>query len=174
MQKIFTVALLCLSLSVSNAQGPPCTTNPVYRQFDFWIGQWDVYGKQGKKAGDSKISLILDSCVIFEEWTGTSVFNGVTYSGKSFNTYNSASNQWQQTWVDNAGTTTEFLKGKYDDGKMIFETYPFAYSKDTIAIRKLTFFNLGADKVRQLGEISKDNGATWVTEYDLEYRRKKQ
>jgi len=27
--------------------------------------------------------------------------------------------------------------------------------------------------VRQHGEISKDKGATWSTEYDLEYRRKK-
>lgn len=173
MRKLFITATLCFLFSVSHAQGGPCSANPVYRQFDFWIGQWDVYGKKGKKAGDSKISLILDSCVILEEWTSTSAPNGVTYSGKSFNTYNSTSSQWQQTWVDNAGTTTEFLKGKYEDGKMIFETYPFQFSKDTMAIRKLTFFNLGTDKVRQLGEITKDNGATWSVEYDLEYRRKK-
>jgi hypothetical protein len=56
---------------------------------------------------------------------------------------------------------------------MQFETLPFQWKKDTIAIRKLTFFNLSKDKVRQLGEISKDNGVTWKTEYDLEYRRKK-
>jgi hypothetical protein len=42
-----------------------------------------------------------------------------------------------------------------------------------MAIRRLTFFNLSSDKVRQLGEISKNNGASFVTEYDLEYRRKK-
>jgi hypothetical protein len=41
-----------------------------------------------------------------------------------------------------------------------------------MAVRKLTFFNIDKNKVRQLGEISKDNGITWITEYDLEYRRK--
>ncbi|MFL5774585.1 MAG: hypothetical protein ACJ75F_15580 [Flavisolibacter sp.] len=38
---------------------------------------------------------------------------------------------------------------------------------------RLSFYNLSADKVRQLGEITKDNGISWSTEYDLEYRRKK-
>jgi len=56
---------------------------------------------------------------------------------------------------------------------MIFKTKPFPVSNDTMAVRRLTFFNLGTDKVRQFGEISKDNEKTWTTEYDLEYRRKK-
>lgn len=153
------------------AQTAPCSSNPVYRQFDFWIGQWDVYSTDGKKAGSSKISLILDSCIILEEWTSTASQKGNVYAGKSFNTYNAASSQWQQTWVDNAGGTIEFLEGKFENNSMKFRTRPFVFSKDTMAIRKLTFYNLSADKVRQLGEISKNNGANWSTEYDLEYRK---
>ena len=99
--------------------------------------------------------------------------NGLNYSGKSFNTYNAISKQWQQTWVDNMGGTTEFLEGHYENNKMIFVTKPFPLAKDTMAIRKLTFYKLESNKVRQHGEISKDNGVTWATEYDLEYRRKK-
>src|SRR5204863_3073344 len=34
------------------------------------------------------------------------------------------------------------------------------------------FYNLGPDKVRQHGETSSDNGKTWTTSFDLEYRRK--
>ncbi len=150
----------------------PCT-EPVYRQFDFWIGQWEAYGITGKKAGDSKISLILDSCIILEEWTSANTVSGVTYTGKSFNTYNAATKQWQQTWVDNAGGSTEYLKGKKTDNKLVFQTELFAFSKDTMAIRRLSFFDLGPGKVRQLGEITKNNGTSWVTEFDLEYRRKK-
>ncbi|MBK8242191.1 MAG: hypothetical protein IPK88_02090 [Saprospiraceae bacterium] len=41
-----------------------------------------------------------------------------------------------------------------------------------MAIRKITFFNLNPNSIRQLGEISKDNGKTFTTEYDLEYQRK--
>lgn len=150
----------------------PCS-QPEFRQFDFWVGEWDVYGKAGKKAGDSRISILLDSCVILEEWTSTNAPKGITYAGKSFNKYNPANSQWQQTWVDNTGANTEYLKGKYANGKMVFETEPFPFSKDTMAIRKLTFYDLDPNKVRQHGEISKDKGATWATEYDLEYRRKK-
>ena len=64
------------------------------------------------------------------------------------------------------------LEGKLDKNMLIFRTKPFAFSKDTMAIRKLSFSNLGANKVRQLGEISKNNGNNWIVEYDLEYQRK--
>ncbi len=150
----------------------PCS-DPEYRQFDFWIGEWEAFGKNGKKAGDSKISLILDSCIILEEWTSASVSRGIRYAGKSFNTYNAITKQWQQTWVDNVGGSTEYLQGSYENGKIIFKTNPFLMTKDTMAVRRLTFFNQGKNTVRQLGEISKDNELTWTTEYDLEYRRKK-
>jgi len=40
-------------------------------------------------------------------------------------------------------------------------------------MRRLTFTKLNNDKVRQFGERSDDEGKTWTTEYDLEYRRKK-
>jgi hypothetical protein len=161
----------CITTIQATAQ-KPCSS-PAYRQFDFWIGDWDVYAKNGTKAGDSKISVILDSCIILEEWTSANVAQGLRYAGKSFNTWNRNTKQWQQTWVDNTGGTTEYLQGKYDDQKIIFQTKPFPFSKDTMAVRKLTFFNLSIDKVRQLGEITKDNGASWQPEYDLEYRRRK-
>ena len=169
------LAFLVITFTTSQfltAQRVPCSS-PQFRQFDFWIGDWEAYGVNGKKGGDSKISLILDSCIILEEWTSAGVQQGLRYAGKSFNTWNRALQQWQQTWVDNTGNTTAYTKGKFENNKIIFTMDPFQFSKDTIAVRKLTFFNLGPDKVRQLGEISKDKGNTWVTEYDLEYRRKK-
>jgi hypothetical protein len=170
MKQILFFIVFLVSVQFCVAQ-KPCSL-PEYRQFDFWLGDWDVYGARGK-AGDSKISLILDSCIILEEWTSASNPLGLLYAGKSFNTWNAALKQWQQTWVDNSGNTTAFTYGKYEDKQIIFKTDPFPFTKDTMAIRRLTFFNLSSDKVRQLGEISKNNGASFVTEYDLEYRRKK-
>lgn len=169
--KLLLVLLLASAMD-SSAQKTPCSSDPEYRQFDFWIGEWEVYAKSGKKAGDSKIELILDSCVIIENWKSSSARNGFFYSGNSFNTYNTATKQWQQTWVDNMGGTTEFLQGHYESNKMTFVSRPFPFSNDTLAIRRLTFYNLAPNRVRQHGEISKDNGTTWMTEYDLEYRRK--
>jgi len=171
MKGAISLLIIIMSFSSAFAQKLPCS-NPVYRQFDFWVGEWEAFGPKGK-AGDSKISIILDSCIVLEEWTSAGVQQGLRYAGKSFNTWNAAKKQWQQTWVDNVGNTTAFVEGKYEDNKIIYQTAPFYFKKDSIAIRKLTFFNLGPDKVRQLGEISRDNGTSWSTEYDLEYRRKK-
>jgi hypothetical protein len=173
MRTTFFLTLLVFAITNASAQRTPCNADPVYRQLDFWIGEWEVYGPKGNKAGDSKIESILDSCIILENWKSANASQGIIYSGKSFNTYNALTKQWQQTWVDNIGGTTEYLEGHFENNKMIFQTKPYLLKEDTMAIQRLTFYNLGPDKVRQHGEISKDNGATWATQYDLEYRRKK-
>ena len=150
----------------------PCS-DPVYRQFDFWIGEWEAFNLKGVKSGDSRIELILDSCVIVENWTSTSVIKGLRYAGKSYNTYNAAKKKWQQYWVDNGGGVTEYFNGHYEEGKMILETDNEKQKDGTFKILKMTFHNLGPDKVRQHGESSTDGGKTWKTDFDLEYRRKK-
>jgi len=164
--------LLILFISHSLVAQKPCSL-PVFRQFDFWVGTWEAFAPNGNKAGDSKISIILDSCIILEEWTSASSQQGLIYSGKSFNMYNVATKQWQQTWVDNTGNTTEFLRGEGSDGKIIFYADKVIGPQGKNFMRKLTFTKLSNDKVRQFGERSDDEGKTWTTEYDLEYRRKK-
>jgi len=164
--------LLILFISHSLVAQKPCSL-PVFRQFDFWVGTWEAFAPNGSKAGDSKISIILDSCIILEEWTSASSQQGLIYSGKSFNMYNVATKQWQQTWVDNTGNTTEFLRGEGSDGKIIFYADKVIGPQGKNFMRKLTFTKLSNDKVRQFGERSDDEGKTWTTEYDLEYRRKK-
>ncbi len=167
--------LLCVTLFLftagSFAQRKPCD-DPKFRQLDFWIGQWDAYGKNGKKAGTSRISLILDSCVILEEWESASTQNNVIYKGKSFNGYNVVTRQWQQTWIDNTGNTTEFLRGTGTEGQIVYYADKVPGAGNTFYMRRLTFTKLDANKVRQLGEKSDDQGKTWTVEYDLEYRRR--
>ena len=113
-----------------------------------------------------RIERMLDSCIILENWTSGA------YSGKSYNTFNGTTQKWQQYWVDNAGGVTEYFDGHYEDGKMIFQTANVKQFDGKVKIMKMTFFNLGVDKVRQFGESSVDNGKTWTVDFDLEYRRK--
>ena len=162
---------MILSVQIVTAQ-KPCS-RPEFRQFDFWVGEWEAFDLKGNKGGDSRISVILDSCVILEEWTSASAQQGLIYTGKSFNSYNATTRQWQQTWTDNTGNTTEFLKGEGSNGKIIFYADNVTGPKGKNFMRRLTFTRLCDDKVRQLGERSDDNGKTWAIEYDLEYRRKK-
>lgn len=173
MRAIILCFLLAAGMSTAFAQTQaslpkPCSTIPEYRQFDFWLGEWEVYGINGNQAGQSRISMILDSCIILEEWTG-----GRGYAGKSFNSWNAVKRQWQQTWVDNVGGSTQYLRGTGEAGKIIFFADNEIAPDGKTFRRKLSFYKLSNDKVRQHGERSNDGGQTWTTEYDLEYRRKK-
>ena len=172
MKKSYLVAIALLTIQVANAQTStlprPCATNNIYRFFDFWIGEWEAFGAKGK-AGESKISLILDSCVILEEWT--SMQQG--YAGKSFNTYNPQSKMWQQTWVDNRGGLTEYSNSVWEKDKMILTSANQSLPDGKQLIQRMTFTKLSNDKVRQHGENSNDGGKTWTTTFDLEYRRRK-
>jgi len=93
MRKLLLLTAIVFMSSALYSQRP--CSRPEYRQFDFWLGEWEAFGLNGQKAGDSKISLILDSCIILEEWTSASVSQGIRYARKSFNTYNAATKQWQ-------------------------------------------------------------------------------
>lgn len=171
MRKNILLSCFLFTVVYLQAQKLPCS-NPVYRQFDFWIGEWEAFGINGNKAGDSRISVLLDSCVILEEWTSAGLQQGLRYAGKSYNTYNSLTRQWQQTWVDNTGSSTEYLEGSYSSGKIVFISRPFTFKKDSFAIRRLSFYKISDNRVRQHGEISKDEGKSYSTEYNLEYRKK--
>jgi hypothetical protein len=171
MKKSFTLLFIFSGFQLLHAQ-KPCS-GPEYRQFDFWVGEWEAYNPKGQKAGDSKISFLLDSCTILEEWTSASVQKGLKYAGKSYNSYNAKQKRWQQYWIDNSGNITEYFNGHYEPGKMIVETENKKINDTTWLIQKMTFHNLGPDKVRQHGENSNDGGKTWTTSFDLEYRRKK-
>lgn len=174
MQRAITIficgIIFCTAVKAQNA-ALPCS-QPAYRQFDFWIGEWEAFAPTGKKGGDSKISIMLDSCTILEEWTSAGLQKGLRYAGKSYNMYNAAKKKWQQYWVDNTGSITQYFNGHYEDGKMILQTDNEKVNDTLWQIQKMTFYNLSPDKVRQHGETSSDNGKTWVTSFDLEYRRK--
>lgn len=142
----------------------PCRYSPEARQFDFWVGEWDVKNPQGQPAGKSKIEIMLGDCVIFENWTSAAPN---LFAGKSFNLYNAASKKWMQTWVDDKGGVIEFIDGEYKDNKMVFVTRPNAQKQVT----RLSFHNLKPDLVRQHFEVTNDEGKTWTTTTDLYYYR---
>lgn len=146
----------------------PCSQNPVYRQFDFWIGDWDVYNLKGARAGTSHVERLLDSCVVLENWTSAQA----GYAGKSYNTYNSVTGKWQQYWVDNKGGITEYFDGHFEKNSMILQTSNTKQPNGSFLIQKMTFFHINDDTVRQLGENSTDGGQTWKTAFDLTYKRK--
>ncbi len=157
------------ALDSMKEQAAPCKypqKNPKYREFDFWVGQWDVYGKGGALSGHSHVDLILGNCVVSENWTDMA--GG---EGKSYNKYNEPLKRWEQFWVDQYGTTTLYL-GNLNGPNMVYVGDGFSPAGKPQKLR-MTFFPLGPDKVRQFGESSDDDGKTWTVRYDLTYVRQK-
>lgn len=146
---------------------PPACSAPEFRQFDFWLGDWDVKLPNGKVAGTNSIKSILDGCVLQESWKGTGNING-----HSFNIYDASTKTWHQTWVDNAGSLLN-LNGGLKDGKMVLsgDTVDEKGNKST---NRITWTKVDDDHVRQLWETSSDGGKTWETAFDGQYAKKKQ
>lgn len=142
----------------------PCLRESGYRQFDFWIGSWNVVdSKTNQSVGSSEITSILDECVIMENWMP---INGV--AGKSFNMYLVGDHKWRQTYVDANGTFSEYYDGEFTDQAMRFK---LKMAPGDSTLKRMTFYVINKDCVRQLGELSKDGGVTWESEFDLTYGR---
>src|SRR5436190_3738885 len=92
----------------------PCNAKGEHHQLDFWIGEWNVTS-EGRAVATSSIQRIIGGCVVFENYSQAEGF-----AGESFTFYDSTLKQWQQTWVDNTGTVSEFT-GSFKDGAMRLE-----------------------------------------------------
>ena len=87
------VAMACAQSptpAASSAKPPPCEA-PEHRQFDFWLGRWDVT-VSGQAAGTNEITLEEDGCVLHEHWVGS---KGGT--GQSFNWYDRAAGRCRRS-----------------------------------------------------------------------------
>jgi Tetratricopeptide repeat len=138
----------------------PCTT-PEYRQFDFWIGDWDVQ-VQGQSAGHNLVTLEQEGCLLVEHWKAST--GGQT--GTSFNYYDVRDKKWHQLYLDNSGNAGAFpaMAGALVAGKMVLIT-------DTAVspVSRWTWYVVSPGKVRQMGEQSTDGQKTWNTTWDSVY-----
>ena len=151
-----------VSQSNVEARSPsPCAGDPRYRALDFWIGSWIARVPSGEVVGENVIISILEGCVLSENWTGA---RGLT--GKSYSFFNAARETWQQTWVDDRGTVTEFTHGTSEGETVVFLT---GDTDGADGQRRLTFTRIDDDHVRQLSEVAA--GGAWDVEYDLRYER---
>ncbi len=150
-------------LAAARKNQHPCQSTPEYRQFDFWLGEWDVE-RGGQKIARSSIQLILDECVILENYEAQG------YSGKSLNTWDAQESRWEQHYTDTGGSSTTWL-GKLEDGKMVMFTD--GVQNGAKVTQRMTYSKEGPDRVRQFIEISLDEGKTWGPSYDGMYVRRK-
>ncbi len=166
-RQIVVIALSLLTLaSAAHAQTPPCSA-PEHRQFDFWLGDWEVRTPDGRLAGTNLVTRELGDCVLHEHWKGA---GGM--SGESFNAYDAARRRWHQTWVSDRGAVLT-LDGAFDGTRMVLSgARPDTSAAGGAALQRITWTPLEGGAVRQLWETSKDGGRAWTVVFDGRYTRK--
>jgi len=141
---------------------PSCAA-PEYRQFDFWIGDWDVFD-----AGDPKPSMrikvekFLDGCALRETYRDV---NGMV--GESVNIWDASRKVWHQTWVTNRGALL-VLEGGMESGRMVLRATET--TKDGPLLWRAFWIPQGAE-VRETAETSSDGGKTWKPKFDIVFRK---
>ena len=139
-------------------------------EFDFWIGEWDVFGPEGGQVGRNTITSMFGNGMLHEHWHGN---GGV--EGRSINAYDGTRGHWHQTWMDSTGDML-LLEGGLVDGAMVLEGWaPSGDDPTAVDRQRITWTRVsGPDgaEVRQLWESSSDGGATWTVAFDGWYRRR--
>ena len=148
----------------------PCLGKPEARQFDFWLGEWDVYTyvQPTTPVGYNHITQMASGCVIQENWNALTA----PHTGTSINYFDMNTGKWHQRWVASTLNITDFYDGEYKDGAMRFK-WDVPNPNGGVLPGRLTFTNIENGKVRQHAEVSNDGGKTWQTSYDLLYIRRK-
>jgi hypothetical protein len=165
MSRFTTVCALALVTSLWPAPLPAqehrCASAE-YRQFDFWIGSWDVFERGStQKSADVVVAADLEGCVIAEDYQDPSGLRG-----RSVSSYDSRTRTWQQTWMTNRGQLL-VIHGKRRGNVMAFEGW--LHDGDAESLVRATWAP-EANGVRETAQRSADGGKTWTTWFDLSFR----
>ncbi|MEP6666572.1 MAG: hypothetical protein ABJA81_09010 [Nocardioidaceae bacterium] len=144
------------------------TTPQETTQFDFWLGDWEVFTPAGKRVGTNQITSLFGGRALAESWEGAGDVHG-----RSLNAWDAARGVWHQTWVDSTGSLL-LLDGGMCDGSMVMEgTAPSDDDPHVVQRHRISWTpSADGNEVRQLWEVSSDQGSNWEVAFDGRYRRK--
>ncbi len=163
--------LASIALAGQNAPpAPPCTL-PQQKQFDFWVGDWDLTWPGTNKGevarGRNSIRRVLDGCVIQESFDGGTA---MPLRGMSVTTFDSGSGHWKQTWVDNQGGYLDFVGGLGKIGMILSRS--MTKPDGTRVLQRMVWKNVTADQLDWSWESSTDDGKTWTVQWPIHYQRR--
>ena len=130
--------------------GEPCAGGK-HREFDFWLGSWNVVGPLGRTLGTNVVRSELDGCVVSESWTDT---NG--NRGRSINAYDGDTGLWHQTWVAAGGGHLR-LAGSFTGARMEMEGRRVLASNGSVIRDFWSWTPQGADTMVQRGSLTLDD-----------------
>lgn len=170
----------------ADSEVPPCTQAEA-RQFDFWIGDWDIEAKRRPPGGGqwvpnevwvgTRVRPDLGNCVLIEESLDINGADTLVV-GMSLTSYNVHLGKYQQLWADRKGNALEHV-GALEDGRMVLYLEPTASDGEALTALKPTtlirmvFEDIEADRLVWRYEYSVDEGHTWTGTSEAIYTRRK-
>jgi hypothetical protein len=137
------------------------------RQFDFWLGAWDVFLPDGSRAGQNRIEAVAGGCALLEQWQGRGGF-----SGSSLNRHDAADGRWHQLWVDSSGGSLDLQGGLQGSSMVLSGSSPDPAQPAQRVHERITWMAQPDGTVRQLWEQSGD-GSRWRVVFDGRYVRQR-
>ena len=144
----------------------PCQQDARFREFDFWVGEWEVHDTNGTFVGENSIRREERGCVLTENWSGA---KGST--GMSINYLDKVTDEWVQSWHAAGGYQIIIRGGLTDEGMLLSATIHSIANGRTAPVRGL-WTPRPDGRVRQYLEQSNDDGATWEPWFEGFYSRK--
>lgn len=141
----------------------PCAGDD-FRQFDFWVGEWNVVDQDGRTAGRNSITLEQNGCVLIERWTSAKGGTGI-----SMNHFDPLSQSWKQHWVG-LGLILE-MSGGWNGSSMLLEGKLQYLADSKVTLLRGTWTPMPDGRVRQHFVESRDEGETWTEWFDGYYSR---
>lgn len=145
-----------------------CERSERFGDFDFWVGEWDVYSNDEKRIllGTNSITKHHQNCLVRENWTN---LKGLT--GSSMNYYDPVEDRWRQLWV--AGGYSIDYSGALDEtGSMVLTGKINYYGTGKSQAFRGTWSPNDDGSVRQLFEQQNPESLEWTVWFDGIYIKK--
>jgi hypothetical protein len=149
---------------------PPCDT-PAHHQFDFWIGEWQVFdATTDKLVAFDRVEKLYEGCIVQQNMNFVSDMYrrpGAKYrlAGISVNRFDGEA--WLELWADNQWGAIA-MRGALDEhGSMVFKSVVPSRNRDL----KIVWEKQADGGVRILQYVSPAGSGKWEKYGDLMYRR---
>jgi hypothetical protein len=155
------IAAIAVCASLVPAIAHAACTGPVYHQYDYFVGRWNVYNHSGKQFATDVVSRELDGCALLEQW------HGKTTQGAGYSAYEPHTKRWVQTFFTNDGQVLVF-HGSMTARGMLFTGEDYT-SSGAPERDKVLFRPLKGGGFEEYWTVSPD-GSRWNVVFDGFFR----
>ncbi len=170
--------ILAEDAKTAQPQGMPSMGPPEeMKQLAYLIGTWDYTMKMKMNPADT---MWMDSkgTVKYEQVYGGAALQsttqdqgmGMPFTGGGFVCYDRETKKWQMSWIDNMSARLSLYTGTHTANSTVFTGEDVMMGKPEMS--RMTSFNETPTAFEWKGEVSYDNGKTWMTWGTAKYAKR--